>query len=438
MDINKAQWQTEGDNIRLSMPLTKVDKENRLVSGWASLDNADSQGDIVLAEASTKAFSRFRGNIREMHQPIAVGKMVDFKEDSYYDTNSGQFYKGIYATVYVSKGAQDTWEKVLDGTLQGFSIGGNILDAESQFDKSAGKSVRFVKDYELVELSLVDSPANQLANIFSIQKAANGNMTMKGMVAETRSETVFYCETDGMAKTSDEESVDCANCGKPMVNIGWFEYDGDSRKEDKISEMVAKYHSSQDNAEQELPATTEGGVNVAEENVSTGAPTVVETVDAGQAETEAKSSVEAVADNAEVTDGGEEKAPEATEKAADVSEVEVEEPDFAKMFGELQAAVVSGLEKSSTETQDAIATATAGFEAKVGELQSAHAELVSKFDSLKTELAGVEKSLQAVESDTAVKKSGDLGGSPEDTLVKNKGSKWGGFFLGTGSIEQDN
>ncbi len=58
-----------------------------------------------------------------------------------------------------------------------------------------------------------------------------------------------------------------------------------------------------------------------------------------------------------------------------------------------------------------------------------------KFDSLATELAGVEKSLAAVESDTAVKKSGDLGGSSEDTLSKAKGSKWGGFFLGTNAIE---
>jgi hypothetical protein len=333
--------------------------------------------------------------------------------------------------------------------LQGFSIGGNIIDAETQFDKAMGKSVRFVKDYELVELSLVDSPANQLANIFSITKAADGTNVMKGMVADTKSETVFYCETDGMAKTSDEEKVDCGNCGKPMANIGWFEYDGDSRKEDKISEIVAKYHSSHaDNAEQALPATTEGGVNVAEENGKTtegegvvpgsAAPAVVETAAAGQAESEAKSSVEAqVADNAEV-EGGDGKAPAATEKAADVSEVEVEEPDFAKMFGNLQAAVTASLEKTSAETQQALQVATQEFDAKLTELASSHAELVSKFDSLKGELESVEKSLNAVESETAFKKSGDLGGSAEETLVKNKGSKWGGFFLGTGSIEQDN
>ena len=45
MIISKANWNTDGDNLRLSMPLTKVDKERRIVSGFASLDNVDKQED---------------------------------------------------------------------------------------------------------------------------------------------------------------------------------------------------------------------------------------------------------------------------------------------------------------------------------------------------------------------------------------------------------
>jgi len=444
MDINKAQWQADGDNLRLSMPLTKVDKENRLVSGWASLDNADSQGDIVMSDASQKAFARFRGNIREMHQPVAVGKMVDFREDSYYDTETKKFYKGIYATVYVSKGAPDTWEKVLDGTLTGFSIGGNIIDSETQFVKDAGKPIRFVKDYELVELSLVDSPANELANIFSITKANDGTLTMKGMVTEVKTETVFYCEKDGIAKTSDEQALDCGNCGTTMSNIGWFEYNSDEEKVDKMTTLVEKHNSSQENAKQVLPATIEGGVDVAEENenadeqivAGSAAPAVVPAGEEGQAQTEVDSSNEAVADNAEVK-VDDEAVNDSTEKAADVSEVEVEEPDFAKMFGDLQSAIETGLVKTRESATADIAKATEAFEAKITELVGKHDELTNKFDSLKTELDSVEKRVDGVESETAVKKSGDLGGSTEDTLSKSKGtSKWGGRFLGISALEQ--
>jgi hypothetical protein len=449
MEMRKAQWATDGDTVRLSMPLSKVDKENRLVSGWASLDNADSQGDVVLKEANAKAFSRFRGNIREMHQPIAVGRMVDFKEDSYFDPETQKFFNGIFVTVYVSKGAQDTWEKVLDGTLQGFSIGGAILDSETQWVKDANATIRFVKDYELIELSLVDSPANQLANVFSITKSADGSQVMKGMVAETRSENVFWCEDDGIAKTSSDEAVSCGNCGSAMQNIGWFEYDGEDEKTEKVSSIIANRNSTSSTSgsqepieKQATPANNEGGVIVAEENktneteVDAGstAPVTDEVSEQGKAESEVESSNETVVENAEVDETVEEQAAE-TEKATDNDEVQVDEPDFAKMFGDLQSAIESGLAKNSKEAQDAIQKATETFESKVNELVAKHTELTEKFESLNKDLNGVEKRLEGVEGETAIKKSGDLGGSTEDTLQKSKGSKWGGRFLGLSDLQ---
>jgi hypothetical protein len=169
-NLTKAHWNSDGDNLRLSMPFAKVDKERRIVSGFASLDNIDKQDDIVTAEASMDAFARFRGNIREMHQPLAVGKMVSFKEDKYFDPESKKFYSGVFVSAYVSKGAQDTWEKVLDGTLTGFSIGGRMNKWDDAYDEKSDKSIRVIKNYDLVELSLVDSPANQFANIVSVEK----------------------------------------------------------------------------------------------------------------------------------------------------------------------------------------------------------------------------------------------------------------------------
>ena len=52
MTISKAHWATSGDSVTLSLPFAKVDKERRIVSGFASLDNVDKQGDIVTSEAS--------------------------------------------------------------------------------------------------------------------------------------------------------------------------------------------------------------------------------------------------------------------------------------------------------------------------------------------------------------------------------------------------
>ena len=444
MDMQKARWTTDGDNFSLSMPMTKIDEEKRLVSGWASLDNPDLQGDIVTAEASEKAFSRFRGNIREMHQPIAVGRMVSYRPDQYYDPETKKFYNGIFVTARISKGAQATWEKVLDGTLQAFSIKGPILDSERDFSKSDGTPLRIVKDYDLEELSLVDSGGNQLANLVSIEKV-NGVTTGTGIMTEMNSENVFYCSkhVGGVAKTSTEESAVCPE-GHAMERIGWFEYDGDEKAE-KMQSIIAEHTANV--SKQAIPATNEGGVDVAEGNeketpkeavTSSTAVEVDTVVESGQAASEADGSNEnlgeeapGVADNAEVTEDAD-KADEELEKAADVSEVEVEEPaNFEKLFSDFQAAITGGLEKSREASEAALAKVTETFEKKFGELAEKHDSLATKFDSLKTELDSVEKRVDGVESDTAVKKSGDLGGSAEETLVKRKGSGWGGIFLST-------
>ena len=183
MKINKASWITQGDNVRLSMPLTKIDQDRRIVSGFASLDNIDKQLDIVTAEASMEAFAKFRGNIREMHQPSAVGKMVSFKEDRYFDPETKKMYKGVFVSAYISKGAQDAWEKVLDGTYTGFSIGGRMNKWDDAYDEKSDSQIRVIKEYDLIELSLVDSPANQFANIMSVQKV-DGVDTIKGDIAD--------------------------------------------------------------------------------------------------------------------------------------------------------------------------------------------------------------------------------------------------------------
>ena len=439
MKIEKAVWSTDEGRMRLAMPLTKINEEKRQVSGFASLDNADTQDDVVLAEASEKAFSRFRGNIREMHQPIAVGRMVDFRQEDYIDTTSGEVYKGIYVTVRVSKGAEDTWQKVLDGTLTGFSIGGNILDAESQFVKDAGRNLRFVKDYELVELSLVDNPANQLANVFSIEKAADGSSFMKGMIAETKSENIFICVDDEIAKTSSNDTMECPACGNSMVNKGWFEYMSDSDKNAKVTAAVNKYLGT--NNTQDVPANNEGGIDVAdtvEKDAAGGqvAPDETPVVEQGQAESEVEASVETETEEVE-------EPTEVEAEAAEVTEVEDAEDDLVKMLDTLRDEMKKSVDDNFGSVSSQIEKVNQAFtefsqnvENKFAELDSRHSDLSQKFAGLKAQIETVEKSVGGLEDATAVRKSETLGGDSE-TVVKKSAttSDWGGHFLSVDSLQ---
>lgn len=237
MIINKAHFDVDGDNVRLTMPIAKVDEDRRIVSGFATLDNVDRQGDVLLTEASRKAFENFRGNVRLMHQPIPAGKVVSFRENTFYDKETGKMYSGIFVDAYISKGAENIWQMVLDGTLTGFSIGGRIVDYETKMDNDEDSSgVRVVKEYELMELSLVDSPANQFANILSIQKLGDEIVT-SGIATEFSTENVFWCNKDKIAVTEKSDSVKCPACKSDMSEIGWVE-SSDLNKNQEIGKLV--------------------------------------------------------------------------------------------------------------------------------------------------------------------------------------------------------
>ena len=436
MNIEKSLWSSHGDNITLSVPFTKVNREKRTVSGFATLDNVDQTGDVVTSEASIKAFENFRGNLREMHQPVAVGKIVSFKPETYYDPASKEFYNGVYVDAYISKGAQDTWEKVLDGTLAGFSIGGKIIESDNEVNKATGKTVRFIKDYALMELSIVDSPANELCNILSISKM-NGQLVFKGMAAEIVTENIFYCDESDSVFISTESSYDSPVTGKPATLIGWVESnDVNKAKEiDKILDLHKKSRLSTPETQIAKQADIEGGTevsdnteNVVAEDAVAPEATVEDTAAVAPAE-EAPAVEEAPADA--VADAS----AETLEKAADVSEVMVDEPDFAKMLGDLKGFFSETLNKASeanatqvTAIKETVETFSKSVDGRISELAEQHAALSKAVEDIKNTIDGVQKRVDAVESETAIKKSSDLGGSQEVTIKK---SKWNGSFLGS-------
>jgi hypothetical protein len=464
MELQKTYWNNSGSSLALSFPIAKVDREKRTVSGFASLDNVDKHGDIVTAEASKAAFDNFRGNIREMHGPSAVGKMLNFKEDSFFDKETGKKYSGIYVTAYVSKGAQDAWEKCLDGTYTGFSIGGNIVDAKMEKSDDGSESRRVIHKYELHELSLVDSPANPLANIFSIQKMAEGIIT----------ENVFWCSTDEVASTATATTKSCVVCDGEMTNIGWVEQ-ADVEKFEAIEKVIDSYFKKDDaptsaheatetaapglagnvidsttainlypdqNTKQKV--TFNDGLKKSEENsLNEGGNKMAEDTDVTieksiDAETPAEE-VSSVDETSEVT--------ATIEKAVEISEVE-DTLDFTKMvtdlktfFGEsieknyaLQSATIADLQKVIDVTTAELAKVNNSFE----EMKKSHTELVEKHEALQksvTDMYGkidyVDHQLKGFESATAVKKSVGVSEQPMATIQK---SIWQGHFLGVNNL----
>lgn len=145
----------------LFIPITKVDLERREVWGIAAEERTDKTGREKFDYAKSAPYftawsSDFQkrttaagqepslGNVRYMHQPDAVGKLVALELDD--------------AEKLVRAGAKVVddacWEKVRAGVLTGFSIGGDYVDRWEDPDE------RGVKRYSArpSEISLVDNP----------------------------------------------------------------------------------------------------------------------------------------------------------------------------------------------------------------------------------------------------------------------------------------
>jgi phage head maturation protease len=124
------------------------------VHGIASSEARDGAGEIVQAEAMREAlpdYSRFPA-LREMHQPMAAGKVTEAEVDDDGVTHIAALVVDPIAIV-----------KVKTGVYGGFSIGGKVHEARSN-DRSIITKLR------LVEISLVDSPCNPDA-VLSMWKA---------------------------------------------------------------------------------------------------------------------------------------------------------------------------------------------------------------------------------------------------------------------------
>lgn len=231
---------------------------------------------------------------------------------------------------------------------------------------------------------------------------------------------------------STEKTFDSPITGKPASIIGWVEK-SDINKSTEVQKILDSFKKSrftlpetQTIAKQ---ANAEGGNEVSEntENTVVEETAVEETV----AVVETPAAEDAPAEEAVAVD-----APaESLEKAADVSEVMVDEPDFAKMLGDLKGFFSETLDKAAqtnaaqvSSIQETVESFSKSVDGRISELADQHAILSKAVEDIKNTIDGVEKRVDAVEGETAIKKSSDLGGSQGVTIKK---SKWNGSFLGS-------
>ena len=124
------------------------------VWGYASSESVDSDGETITSDAMKGALADYMkfGAVREMHQPKAAGTAIEANVQ-----DDGKTYFGAHVV------DSEAVKKVKAGVYKGFSIGGKVTERD-ELNKT------IIKGIKLVEVSLVDRPANPEA-VFTCYKA---------------------------------------------------------------------------------------------------------------------------------------------------------------------------------------------------------------------------------------------------------------------------
>lgn len=144
--------------MKLYAAISKIeDQEDGTLKVWgyASSGAVDSDGETVTPEAMKAALPDYMkfGAVREMHQPLAAGTAIEANVE-----DDGRTFFGAHVVDPLAI------KKVKTEVYKGFSIGGKVTERDTA-DK------KIIKGLKLVEVSLVDRPANPEA-VFTMYKAA--------------------------------------------------------------------------------------------------------------------------------------------------------------------------------------------------------------------------------------------------------------------------
>lgn len=172
-------------------------------SGYASVfGGVDSYNDTIEAGAyKSTIIDRERPvQLRWNHYGPVIGKFTEMREDE----------KGLFVTGELTKGhsvAEDAAALLRHGAISGLSIGYIVKDSEQK------GAIRHLKDIELIEISVVETPADNNAHIESVKSATKLKdveqiLRLKGFSQKEATEIVATVKKiHGERESKDDENL---------------------------------------------------------------------------------------------------------------------------------------------------------------------------------------------------------------------------------------
>ena len=150
-------------HLQLAAACLKFDDQERTIEGYASVFNGlDAYGDTIApgAYANTIGDRERPVRMRWNHYGPVIGKWTELREDE----------RGLYVKGTLTPGhsvADDVYASLKHGAVDGLSIAFHIREYEEDEDR------RLLKEFDLVEISVVEEPADLGAKISGVKTSTD-------------------------------------------------------------------------------------------------------------------------------------------------------------------------------------------------------------------------------------------------------------------------
>lgn len=259
------------EDMKIFIPIVKVDEEKRLVFGRVSEEKADSSNETFDYLTSKPFYQEWTdyfqkatdgksyGNLRAMHDPKKASGFIQ-------NMNLDDQEKAVEVVAKVVD--EDDWKKCLEGVYTGFSQGGRYV--RKWFD---GKTNRYTAAPN--EISLVDYPALKTAT-FSLVKA-DGIVEEKSFksIPEEKKKSEKTEEGDlkksaieNLKKWAGEEISDAISAAECLQSIYYlYEKELGEEEADQVVALKAAIENLKNFIASEIKETGEEGVMMMMEKI---------------------------------------------------------------------------------------------------------------------------------------------------------------------------
>lgn len=153
--MNKTQ------HFQMQMKSVEVKEGIIKIKGFASTPDVDRYNDIVDPKAFKSSIEQYMKNpviLLQHDHDKPIGKCIDYKISK----------KGLFIECEISNDIDNVFKLISDGILRTFSIG--FIPKRWEFVETGEQEIRVIKDLDLIENSVVTTPANGQA-VFTLSKS---------------------------------------------------------------------------------------------------------------------------------------------------------------------------------------------------------------------------------------------------------------------------